>query len=205
MKTLLLVDLQQDFLPGGPLAVPEGDQVVPCANRWMPRYDLVVASKDWHPPGHASFASQHPGHRPGETIRLDGTEQLLWPDHCVQNTPGAEFAPGLQTEFITEVFLKGCDPRIDSYSAFFDNAHRRTTGLDTWLRQQGVQELDVMGLATDYCVRFTVLDALECGFHVRVLADGCRGIDQHPGDLDRAWQTMQDAGAQLHFGPLPFQ
>ncbi len=203
MKTLLLVDLQRDFLPGGALAVPDGDQVIPYANRWLPQYDCVVASKDWHPPGHASFASQHPGHRPGDTIRLDGLEQLLWPDHCVQDTPGAEFAPALQTEGIRQVFLKGCDPRIDSYSALFDNAHRRATGLEAWLRQQGVQELDVMGLATDYCVRFTVLDALACGFRVRVLAAGCRGIEQQPGDIDRAWQAMQSAGAEVHFGPAP--
>jgi nicotinamidase/pyrazinamidase len=197
MKTLLVVDLQNDFLPGGSLAVPEGDQVVPLANRWMPQFELVVASKDWHPPHHGSFASQHPGHQVGDVIELDGLDQILWPDHCVQGTPGAEFSPSLQTERFDQVFLKGIDPRIDSYSALFDNAHRRSTGLDDYLRQRGADELHIMGLATDYCVKFTVLDALKCGFRVRVLVDGCRGIDQHPGDVQRALQAMRGAGAEL--------
>lgn len=197
MKTLLLVDLQNDFLPGGALAVPEGDQVVPVANRLMPHFDLVIASQDWHPPNHGSFASQHPGHQVGDVIELDGLEQILWPDHCVQGTPGAEFAPGLHTDRIEHVFCKGVDPRIDSYSALFDNAHRRSTGVDQYLRQRGVDRLHIMGLATDYCVKFTVLDALKCGLHVRVIADGCRGIERQPGDIDRALDAMRKAGAEV--------
>lgn len=197
MKTLLLVDLQRDFLPGGALAVPGGDEVVPLANRLIPHFDLVLASKDWHPPDHGSFASRHPGRRVGEVIDLEGLEQNLWPDHCVQDTPGAEFAPGLQTERIERIFFKGSDPSIDSYSALFDNAHRRSTGLLEYLRQREVRELHMMGLATDYCVRFTALDALHAGIDVRVIVDGCRGIDQSPGDTQRALEKMRSAGAVL--------
>ncbi len=139
MNSLLLIDIQNDFLPGGALAVANGDEVVPVANRLMPDYELVVATQDWHPANHGSFASQHPGRRAGEVIRLDGLEQILWPDHCVEGTRGAEFAPGLNTDGIHHVVRKGTDRNIDSYSGFFDNARRKPTGLEQYLRGRGVE------------------------------------------------------------------
>ena len=197
MKTLLLVDLQNDFLPGGALAVPEGDHVVPIANRLMPHFRLVVASKDWHPADHGSFASQHPGHQPGDTASLDGRDQIVWPDHCVQGTAGAEFSDRLDQTRIQAVFFKGTDPRLDSYSALFDDDHRRSTGLIEYLRERGVDEVSVLGLATDYCVRATVLDALQEGLRVQVVTDGCRGVNLQPGDDQRALDAMRAAGAML--------
>lgn len=197
MHALLLVDLQNDFLPGGALAVRDGDAVVPVANALMDRADLVVATQDWHPPGHESFASQHPGGAPGQVIGLHGLDQVLWPDHCVQGTAGADFAPGLHTHRIARVFQKGTDPTVDSYSGFFDNGRRHDTGLSAWLRAQGVTQLTVMGLATDYCVKFTVLDALAEGFAVTVVRDGVRAVDLAPGDGATALNEMSASGAIL--------
>jgi nicotinamidase/pyrazinamidase len=197
VKTLLLVDLQNDFLPGGALAVPEGEQVVPVANRLMPHFDLVVATKDWHPADHGSFASQHPGRQVGDVVQLDGLEQILWPDHCIQGSAGADFSPDLRQDRIRAVFYKGTDPRIDSYSGLYDNAHRRSTGLAEYLRDQGVDELYIMGLATDYCVTFTVLDAVASSFRVSVVTDGCRAVNLKPGDDEQALQSMRTAGAVL--------
>ncbi len=197
MRCLLIVDLQRDFLPGGALGVPEGDRVVPVANALLPRFELVLATQDWHPANHRSFASQHPGRRVGEVIQLAGLDQILWPDHCIQHSPGAEFAPGLDTRRIERVFLKGVDAEIDSYSGLFDNGRRRCTGLDVFLRQRGVRDVFVLGLATDYCVKHTALDALALGWNVHVVVDGCRGVDLHPGDAARALDAMQAAGARL--------
>lgn len=197
MRCLLLVDLQNDFLPGGALPVPEGDAVLPVINRIQPRFDLVVATQDWHPPDHLSFAANHPGRRVGEVIELDGLPQVLWPVHCVQFTPGAELAPGLDTRRIVHVVRKGTDPRIDSYSGFFDNGHRRSTGLADFLRQQQVRELYVAGLATDYCVRATALDAVQLGFPTYLITDACRGVNLKPGDVDRALEEMARAGVRL--------
>jgi nicotinamidase/pyrazinamidase len=197
MKTLLLVDLQNDFLPGGALAVPQGDQVIGIANRLMPHFALVVASKDWHPAEHGSFASQHPGYQVGDTVLLDGMEQILWPDHCIQGTWGAEFSDRLRQDGIRSIFHKGTDPLIDSYSALYDNGHRRSTGLVEYLRAQNVEELYILGLATDYCVRDTVLDALASGFQVRVITDGCRGVNLQPGEDRQAIEAMRSAGALL--------
>ncbi|RMF45070.1 MAG: bifunctional nicotinamidase/pyrazinamidase [Planctomycetota bacterium] len=194
MRALLLVDIQNDFLPGGALPVPQGDAVVPVANRLVADYSIVVATKDWHPPNHKSFASQHPGHKVGDVIDLDGIPQRLWPDHCVQHTWGAEFAPGLATERIDHVVYKGTDPNVDSYSGFFDNARRRATGLEAWLRERKIEMLDIMGLATDYCVQFTALDAVDLGFATRVLLEGCRGVELQPGDCAAAIDRMQAAG-----------
>jgi nicotinamidase/pyrazinamidase len=196
-KTLIVVDIQNDFVPGGALAVPDGDAVVPVANRLMPQYDLVVATQDWHPADHQSFASQHPGKQPGDVIRLAGLEQVLWPDHCVQGTPGAAFVKALHTTHFRKIFHKGTDPDIDSYSGFFDNGHRKSTGLDAFLKEQGVTAFDIMGLATDYCVKFTVLDALKLGFGVTVIPAGCRGIDLNPGDCEKAIEDMKRTGATL--------
>jgi nicotinamidase/pyrazinamidase len=169
MKALLLVDIQNDFLPGGALAVPAGDEVIAVANRLMPAYELVVATKDWHPANHGSFASQHAGRSVGETEQLNGLEQILWPDHCVRGSAGAELASELKHENIHHVVHKGTDPTVDSYSAFFDNARRKSTGLAEFLKSKGVEEIHVLGLATDYCVRATVLDGLDLGFRVVLL------------------------------------
>lgn len=196
MPALLLVDLQNDFCPGGALAVPEGDLVVPIANRLIDAFDLVVATQDWHPAEHGSFAANHPGERPGDVIELDGLEQVLWPVHCVQNTPGAEFHPELNLDRVTHVFQKGTDPKVDSYSGFFDNG-RAATGLGDYLREQGVRRVYVCGLATDYCVAFTALDAAELGFETYLVEDACRGVNLKPGDVDRAVSDMQSRGIQV--------
>ena len=197
MKTLLLIDIQNDFLPGGALAVAEGDLIVPVINDLLPEYELVIATQDWHPADHASFAANHLGRSMYETIDLDGLPQTLWPVHCVQNTGGALFAPGLNTRPIARVFPKGMNARIDSYSGLYDNGHRATTGMGDWLRSQGVTAMDVAGLATDYCVKFTVLDALAEGFQVRVITSACRGVNLTPGDVDRALDEMRAAGAVI--------
>lgn len=197
MRTLILVDLQNDFLPGGALAVAEGDAVVPVANRLMPTFDLVVATQDWHPADHGSFAAGHAGRKPGEFIDLHGLRQVLWPVHCVQRTAGASFASELDISHIDHVIRKGTDPAIDSYSAFFDNGHRKGTGLHELLTHRHADELFVLGLATDYCVKFTVLDALQLGYRVCVIEDGCRGVDLSAGDVSRAIDEMRNRGARI--------
>ena len=194
---LILVDLQNDFLPGGALAVPDGDAVISVANEVQQAFDLVVATQDWHPRDHGSFAANHPGGKIGDVVDLNGLPQILWPVHCVQNTRGAEFTPGLRTDRIREIFRKGTDPRIDSYSTFFDNAHRRSTGLADYLRERNVREVAIMGLATDYCVKFSVLDARELGFEVRVIEDGCRGVNLKHSDSADAIEEMRRAGAAI--------
>jgi nicotinamidase/pyrazinamidase len=197
MNALILVDIQNDFLPGGPLAVPAGDEVIPAANRAQSLFDVVAATKDWHPPGHVSFAASHAGRKPGEVVQCEGVEQLLWPEHCVQNTPGAEFPRGLNVARSAKVFPKGTDPKIDSYSGFFDNGRRKATGLNDYLRQRGVSDVYVMGLATDYCVKHTALDACELGFRVFLLEDGCRAVNLSPDDAEQAVKEMQAAGVAL--------
>mgnify|MGYP001181306999 CR=1 FL=1 len=194
---LLLVDIQNDFLPGGALAVGEADAVVPVANRLMPHFDHVVASQDWHPPHHLSFAAEHAGFEPFQTTELDGLKQILWPVHCVQGSPGAGFASALDVAGIDHVVRKGTDVRIDSYSAFHDNGHRKATGLTEHLRGHGVEHVVVAGLAADVCVRFTVMDALAEGFAVTLVRNGVRGVDMQAGDTEAAIQAMQDAGAQV--------
>ncbi|MGN6110699.1 MAG: bifunctional nicotinamidase/pyrazinamidase [Kofleriaceae bacterium] len=195
MRALVLVDLQYDFLPGGALAVPRGDEAIEVARRVMPRFDVVVATQDWHPREHRSFAAQHAGRQIGEVIELAGLPQVLWPVHCVQGTRGAELHE--QVRAVTQVFRKGTDPEIDSYSGFFDNGHRKATGLAEWLRERGIDELYVMGLATDYCVKLTVLDARQLGFDVALIEDGCRAVDLAEGDGARAIEAMRAAGARV--------
>lgn len=194
-KVLILVDIQNDFVPGGALAVPNGDEVVPVANRVMPNYNLIVATQDWHPANHQSFASQHSGKNVGDVIDLEGLKQVLWPDHCVQGTHGAELVDELNQKLINKIFHKGTDPNIDSYSGFFDNDHRKSTGLGDFLKQQRVDEVYILGLATDYCVKYTVLDSIKLGFTTHVILEGCRGIDMNPGDCERAINEMKQAGA----------
>ena len=197
MNALILVDLQNDFLPGGALPVPHGDEVIPLTNELQQRFDLVVATKDWHPPDHGSFAANHPGKEPGDHIILDGIEQILWPEHCVQNTHGAEFAPLFDASRMARVFHKGTERNIDSYSTFFDNAHRRHTGLAHYLEKRGVKNIYLMGLALDYCVKYSALDARQLGLKTHVIVDGCRGIELEPGDISRALDEMKRAGAVL--------
>ncbi|SDX35769.1 bifunctional nicotinamidase/pyrazinamidase [Hymenobacter psychrophilus] len=176
MKALLLIDIQNDFVPGGSLAVPGGDAVVALANQLQPRFELVVATQDWHPAGHGSFAGTHPGRQPFEQGELHGLLQTLWPDHCVQGTAGAEFVPGLDQHRIEAIFRKGTNPAIDSYSGFFDNGHRKSTGLADYLRGRGVTAVYLAGLAADFCVYFSALDALQEGFAVFFVEDATRAI-----------------------------
>ena len=197
MDALILVDLQNDFMPGGALAVPAGDQVVPLANQLARRFELVLATQDWHPADHGSFAANHPGKQPGDVIKLDGLEQVLWPVHCVQNTPGAEFHRELNLDCVTHVFQKGTDPKVDSYSGFFDNGRRAATGLGDYLREQGVRRVYVCGLATDYCVAFTALDGAALGFETYLVEDACRGVNLKPGDVDRAVAEMRSQGVRI--------
>jgi len=197
MKALLLVDLQNDFLPGGALAVPDGDAVIPVANRLQPAFPLVVATQDWHPANHGSFAANHPGRKVFEQIDLNGLPQTLWPAHCVQLTPGAELAAALNRDRIAQVFPKGTDPGIDSYSGLFDNGHRKSTGLGEWLKAQGATEVFVCGLATDYCVKFTALDAAQMGFKTRFIEDASRGVNLKPDDVANAIREMKRAGVTV--------
>lgn len=197
MKALILVDLQNDFVPGGALAVPVGDVVVEPANRLLPIFDLVVATQDWHPPDHGSFAVNHPGKQPGEIIELNGLQQILWPAHCVQNTHGAALLEALDKTRIDRVFQKGTDPGLDSYSGFYDNGHRRPTGLGEYLQVRGAREVYVLGLATDYCVRYTALDARQLGFRTFLIEDACRGVELQPGDVQRAVEEMRSAGVTV--------
>lgn len=196
-KALIMVDLQNDFCPGGSLAVTHGDAVIAIANQLLPHFDLIVATQDWHPHDHTSFAANHLGHGVGDRIMIDDIPQILWPVHCVQNTKGAEFHPQLDTRAITKIVHKGIDKNIDSYSAFFDNAHRRSTGLGDYLRNESVQQIYIMGLATDYCVNYSALDALQLGFSVYVIIDACRGVEMNAGDCAKAFVEMQAAGATL--------
>ncbi|MDX1581999.1 MAG: bifunctional nicotinamidase/pyrazinamidase [Thermoanaerobaculia bacterium] len=196
-SALVLVDIQNDFVPGGPLATKNGDEVVSVANRLQPHFDVVVATQDWHPPNHGSFASNHPGKSPGEFIDLYGIEQILWPDHCVQGSEGAELHPDLETDRIEQVIRKGEDPKIDSYSGFFDNGHLKETGLEKYLRSRNVDDVYICGLATDYCVKYTVLDSAELGFDTKVVLDGCRGVELEEGDIDKAVEEMKSAGVTV--------
>jgi nicotinamidase/pyrazinamidase len=197
MNALIIVDLQNDFLPGGALPVPHGDEVIPLANELQRKFELVLATRDWHPPDHGSFAANRPGKKPGDRIILDGIEQILWPKHCVQNTHGAEFVPSFDTSRIAHVFHKGVDPLIDSYSTFFDNAHRRHTGLANYLGERSIKDIYLLGLALDYCVKYSALDARQLGLNTHVILDGCRGIELEPGDIGRAIDEMKRAGAVL--------
>ncbi len=197
MKALIVVDVQNDFLPGGALGVPGGDEVIGVINRIAGRFELVVATQDWHPPDHGSFADNHPGRRVGEVIDLNGLQQVLWPVHCVAGTPGAALAAALDASRVEKVFHKGTDAGIDSYSAMYDNAHRRSTGLAEFLHGRGVTDAYIAGLATDYCVKFTALDAVGEGFEVFVVADACRGVDLQPGDVARAVEEMKSAGVRV--------
>ena len=192
---LIVVDVQNDFCPGGALAVPDGDAVVPVINRLMGRFAHCVLTQDWHPQGHQSFASAHPGREPFQTIEAPYGEQTLWPDHCVQGSHGAEFHPALQTDRAGLILRKGFRPQIDSYSAFYENDRKTTTGLAGYLRERGFTRLFLAGLATDFCVRYSAEDARREGFEIVVIEDACRAIDLD-GSLSAAWAGLQACGAQ---------
>jgi nicotinamidase/pyrazinamidase len=179
MKTLILIDVQNDFMPYGALPVVEGDQIVPIINKIIYKFDLVVATQDWHPKNHISFASNHKDKKPFDVMDLDGFKQTLWPDHCVQGTSGAEFHPDLETKPIEAIFRKGTNPNIDSYSGFYDNLHKKNTGLAGYLREKKAKDLYFVGLATDYCVYYSIIDALKEGFNVYLIEDATRAIDKN--------------------------
>ncbi|RJL49893.1 bifunctional nicotinamidase/pyrazinamidase [Pectobacterium carotovorum] len=199
-KALLLVDLQNDFCPDGALAVNEGDRIIEVANRAIEACVAagvpVIASQDWHPANHGSFAvNAHT--KVGELGELNGWPQIWWPVHCVQGTTGADFHPALNQSAIQWIVQKGTQPEIDSYSAFFDNGHRVKTELDAWLHANQITHLIILGLATDYCVKFSVLDAIALGYHTEVLVDGCRGVNLSPDDSESALREMAQRGAIL--------
>ena len=197
MNALILVDLQNDFLPGGALPVPHGDAVIPLANQLQGSFKLVVATQDWHPPNHRNFATQHPDKRPGDVILLRRGPQILRPVHCVQHTRGAEFAPGLVLSRVNKIVHQGTDPELDSYSAFFDQGHEQATGLLDYFRDKRVTDVFVMGVATDAGVKFTALDAVALGFKAHLVADACRGLNLQPGDVAGAIEEMKKAGVRL--------
>jgi nicotinamidase/pyrazinamidase len=193
---LLIIDVQNDFCPGGALAVPQGDEIVPAVNRLAAEFAHVVLTQDWHPRGHASFASSHAGKQPFETIELPYGPQILWPDHCVQGTQGAAFHPGLDVPHAELVVRKGFRSTIDSYSAFLENDHRTPTGLAGYLKERGFHRITLCGLATDFCVFYSAIDGRAAGFEVGVVTSACRGIDVE-GSLDRALCSMNEAGVSL--------
>lgn len=192
---LLIVDVQNDFLPGGALAVAGGSEIVPLVNALARRFAVVVLTQDWHPAGHASFASSHPGKRPFEVKRLAYGDQVLWPDHCIQGTAGAAFAAGLDVPQAQVVIRKGFHRKVDSYSGFLEADRKTKTGLDGYLKARGVKRVYCTGLATDFCVAWTALDARRFGFQAALIEDACRAIDRD-GSLDAAWKAMQKAGVR---------
>ena len=203
-RALIIIDLQQDFCPGGALAVEEGDQIVPLVNSISRHFDCVAATRDWHPEGHVSFASTHPGRKVNESVDADGIDQLLWPDHCVQGTSGADFHPDFDIRGLDVIVHKGTNPRLDSYSAFFENDHTTPTGLAGYLTARGLQELYFCGLATDYCVYYSVLDALRHGFTVHLVEDCVRGVGYPPGSIEERIADMKTRGAVLlESGDIP--
>ena len=196
MKALIIIDVQNDFCPGGALPVPRGDEVVPLINRLSESFEHVLLTQDWHPPGHRSFASSHPGKAPFETIELDYGRQVLWPDHCLQGSSGAAFHPGLQIDRAELILRKGFRPAIDSYSAFFENDRKTPTGLAGYLRERGIDTLYLAGLALDFCVGWSAVDGRRLGFDVTVFQDASRAIDTD-GSLEAALRQMREAGVRL--------
>lgn len=195
-NALIMVDIQNDFCPGGQLEVPEGDKIIPVVNKIQVIFETIVATKDWHPKNHSSFASQHHA-AIGEVIDLNGIPQIMWPNHCIQDSWGAEFHAALQTGKIDKVITKGSNPLIDSYSGFFDNARLQKTELDSYLKQHEIGQIYICGLATDYCVKFTALDAKSLGYDVTVIIDACKGVNIHPDDVVKSLDEMTLAGIKL--------
>ncbi|CAN5473504.1 bifunctional nicotinamidase/pyrazinamidase [soil metagenome] len=205
MKALIIVDLQNDFVKGGALAVPEGEEIVPLINKIQEHFDLILATQDWHPEDHGSHANNHEDAKPGDVVVLAGRPQILWPAHCVQETRGADFVPGLNRDRWAAVFQKGAVRHIDSYSGFFDNGGEHATGLGNYLKERGATDVYVLGLATDYCVKFTALDAVELGFRTYLILDACRGVELKPGDVLAAIDEMRRAGVDVVTAKEVFQ
>ncbi len=193
---LIVIDVQNDFCPGGALEVPQGDEILRGINALMPEFDAVVLTQDWHPAGHSSFASSHDGHAPYEVVTMPYGPQVLWPAHCIQGSIGAQFHPDLQTDRADLIIRKGYNPDIDSYSAFFENDHSTPTGLEGYLRTRGIERLTMVGLALDFCVNFSAVDAAKLGFKVEVREDLCRAIDLD-GSLAKSREGMRAAGVTL--------
>lgn len=192
-----MVDIQNDFCEEGSFSVPDADAIVPLVNQLQAKFDLILATKDWHPADHASFASNHHGAKVGDVVNLGDHDQILWPDHCVQDTHGASFHEKLQVDTIAKIFHKGTDSNIDSYSASYDNARLRATGIEQYLKAQAISDVYIVGLATDYCVKFSALDIARAGFNVYVVADACRGMELIEGAVATAFEEMCVAGVQV--------
>ena len=198
-RALILVDVQNDFLPGGALAVSDGNEIIPVINRLLASglFDVVVATQDWHPESHKSFASQHEARKPGDQVMLNGLPQVLWPNHCVEDTHGAAISKAVNQEHIHHVVYKGIELQVDSYSGFFDNDRRNSTGLEDILHRQVVTDVYVTGLATDYCVKFTALDAVSLGFTTYLIQDACRGVNLKPEDVSNALAEMREKNIHI--------
>ena len=198
-RALIFVDIQNDFLPDGALAVSSGDETIHVANHLIAQkcFDLIIATADWHPANHKSFASQYSNNEVGDVIELNGLNQMLWPDHCIQESYGAELSRDLMVQGIDKVVKKGLDRETDSYSGFFDNGRRNATELEGYLRDQGITSTYIMGLATDYCVKFTALDSASLGFETHLILDGCRGVNIQPDDVDNAVNEMRQQGIEI--------
>ena len=199
MKALIIVDVQNDFCPGGALAVPDAEMIIPVINELTKRghFDLVAATRDSHPVNHGSFAATHPGGKLYDVIDLHGLPQILWPVHCVEGAPGADFHPMLDMSRVEKIIPKGRDSQVDSYSGFFDNGRRAATGLGDYLKGKGVSEVYVCGLATDYCVKITALDAVDMGFATKLVLDACRGVNLSPDDVEKAVTEMRGRGVAI--------
>src|SRR6056297_863101 len=196
MKALLVVDIQYDFCPGGALAVPDGDAIIPTVNNLIDHFDVIIQTQDWHPAGHSSFASSHEGKDPFDTIEMNYGTQVLWPDHCVQGSKGAEFHEDLNTLKSQVIIRKGFRKAIDSYSTFFENDQETATGLTGYLKQRGITDLYTVGLATDFCVKWSILDGIDEGFNMHIVEDAVKGIDLN-GSLDEAWDEMKKKGVRV--------
>lgn len=195
MKALILIDIQNDFLPGGALAVAEGDKIVSNVNKLQPYFDLVVATQDWHPANHKSFAINHPGKSPFENITLNGLDQVLWPEHCIQGSEGAEFSSLLEMDRVEAIFRKGMDPEIDSYSGFFDNGHLKSTCLADYLKAKNIKEVYLVGLAGDYCVYYSAMDALKQGFQTYFIKDATRPINEE--NFEKAINDIHSSNGKI--------
>jgi len=196
MKALLIVDIQNDFCPGGALAVPGGDKIVPVINKLIDKFDAIIQTQDWHPEGHSSFASSHEGKNPYDTIEMEYGTQVLWPDHCVQGSEGADFHPNLNIKKSQVIIRKGFRKEIDSYSTFFENDQKTTTGLTGYLNQRDITDLYTVGLATDFCVKWSILDGIDEGFNMHIVEDAVKGIDLD-GSVDQAWKEMKEKGVKI--------
>lgn len=196
-KALIIIDIQNDFVPGGSLAVAGGDTIIPLVNELQMHFAHIIATQDWHPENHCSFAANHNGKKVGELLEIDGLMQVMWPIHCVQNTKGADFVSTLDTTKFEQIFHKGTDSQIDSYSGVFDNGRRKATGMADYLRAQNIEEVYIVGLATDYCVKFTALDFADLGFQTYLIADACRGVNLQAGDEESALLECVKAGVNV--------